>query len=142
MVKVAAFSYGVRKAAARKERSEVQREVTAPDQGRAAGPEVKRVFYVALGATAGVLIVRKLSRTAEQLTPAGLSSSLTGALGGLGDAIRDFGADVRLGMAEREDDLRGQLGPRRPPRRPRPLDAAARAAAAEAAGRYADPRYR
>lgn len=28
MVKVAAFSYGVRKAAARKERSEVQREVT------------------------------------------------------------------------------------------------------------------
>jgi hypothetical protein len=68
------------------------------------------MFYIALGATVGVLIVRKASQAANRLTPAGMSDSLTGALGGLGDAIRDFGANVREGMAEREDLLRTELG--------------------------------
>ena len=70
----------------------------------------RRLFYIALGATAGVLLVRKVSQAASRLTPAGMQSSLTGALGGFGDAIRDFGADVRAGMAEREDLLRTELG--------------------------------
>jgi len=68
------------------------------------------MFYIALGATVGILIVRKASQAAQKLTPAGMQSSLTGALGGLGDAIRDFGANVREGMAEREDQLRAELG--------------------------------
>ena len=63
----------------------------------------RRLFYIALGATAGVLIVRKLTATAERLTPGGIAA-------GLGDAIRDFGEQVRLGMAEREDELRLALG--------------------------------
>ena len=70
----------------------------------------RRLFYVALGATVGVLIVRKASSAAQRLTPAGLAGGLTGALGGFGDALRDFGAEIRAGMAEREDDLRTQLG--------------------------------
>jgi hypothetical protein len=68
------------------------------------------MFYIALGATVGVLVVRKASQAAKRLTPAGVSSSMTGALGGLGEAIRDFGASVREGMAEREDQLRTELG--------------------------------
>ena len=100
---------------------------------------MKRLFYVALGATAGVLVVRKLTRTAEKFTPAGVSESLTGALGGLGDAIRDFGADVRLGMAEREDDLRTQLGLDGRHDDPHLLDAAARAASEAAARQVARP---
>ncbi|MCU1589484.1 MAG: hypothetical protein JWP11_740 [Frankiales bacterium] len=70
----------------------------------------RRMFYIALGATVGILVVRKASQAAKKLTPAGMQSSLTGALGGLGDAIRDFGENVRDGMAEREDQLRSDLG--------------------------------
>jgi hypothetical protein len=70
----------------------------------------RRLFYIALGATVGILVVRKVSQAAQKLTPAGMQSSLTGALGGLGDAIRDFGDTVREGMAEREDLLRTELG--------------------------------
>ena len=70
----------------------------------------RRVFYIALGATVGILIVRKASQAAQRFTPAGVQGSMTGALGGLGEAIRDFGANIREGMAEREDQLRTELG--------------------------------
>ena len=70
----------------------------------------RRLFYIALGATAGVLVVRKLTATAQKFTPAGMQTGITGALGGLGDAIRGFGAEVRAGMAEREAELRTGLG--------------------------------
>ncbi|MCW2708459.1 MAG: hypothetical protein QOD70_2630 [Frankiales bacterium] len=67
----------------------------------------RRLFYIALGATAGVLLVRKLSQTAERLAPPKL---VGGALDNLSDAIRQFGADVREGMTERESELREGLG--------------------------------
>ena len=70
----------------------------------------RRLFYIALGATVGVLVVRKASQTAKRFTPAGMQSSMTGALGGLGEAIREFTAELRDGMAEREDLLRSELG--------------------------------
>jgi hypothetical protein len=70
----------------------------------------RRLFYIALGATVGILVVRKATQTAQRFTPAGMQSSLTGALGGLGEAIREFGETVREGMAEREDLLRSELG--------------------------------
>ena len=70
----------------------------------------RRLFYIALGATVGVLVVRKATQTAQKFTPAGMQSSLTGALGGLGVAIREFGESVREGMAEREELLRTELG--------------------------------
>ncbi len=67
---------------------------------------MRRVFWVALGATAGVLVVRKVTRTAEAYTPAGLARSV----GGLGDSLRYFADQVRAGMAERELELRDALG--------------------------------
>ena len=70
----------------------------------------RRLIYIALGATAGVLIVRKLTSTAQKLTPAGMQTGLVGAIGNLGDAIREFGSEVRSGMAERESELRTGLG--------------------------------
>jgi hypothetical protein len=54
--------------------------------------------------------VRKATQTAQRFTPAGVSEGVTGALGGLGDAIRSFSAEVREGMAEREFQLRHDLG--------------------------------
>ena len=70
----------------------------------------RRMFYVALGATVGILVVRKAASAARRFTPAGVSSSLSGALGGLGASLGDFGASIRAGMAERELQLRTELG--------------------------------
>jgi hypothetical protein len=70
----------------------------------------RRLFYIALGATAGVLIVRKLTATAQKMTPAGVQTGVAGALGNLSESIREFGALVREGMAERETELRVGLG--------------------------------
>jgi hypothetical protein len=67
---------------------------------------MRRVFWVALGATVGVLVVRRLSRAADSYSPSGLSRSV----GDLGDAIREFGQQVREGMGEREAELRTGLG--------------------------------
>ncbi|MFP5220316.1 MAG: DUF6167 family protein [Actinomycetes bacterium] len=70
----------------------------------------RRLFYITLGAVAGVLVVRKLTSAAHRFTPAGVQESMGGALGGLADAIRDFGESVREGKSEREDELRVSLG--------------------------------
>jgi hypothetical protein len=70
----------------------------------------RRLFYVSLGAAAGIVVARKITQTAQRYTPSGMSKGFAGALGGLGEAIRDFGADVRAGMAEREEQLTRELG--------------------------------
>ncbi|HEY6795562.1 MAG TPA: DUF6167 family protein [Kineosporiaceae bacterium] len=67
---------------------------------------MRRVFWVALGATAGVLIVRKINKIAEAYTPEGVGRSLSS----LADALRDVADAVREGMAEREQELRLALG--------------------------------
>ena len=70
----------------------------------------RRLFYVALGASVGILVVQRAGRAARRFTPAGVQGSVAGALGGLTDAIREFGAEVRAGMTEREQLLRTDLG--------------------------------
>ena len=67
---------------------------------------MRRVFWVALGATAGVLVVRQLNRAAQAYTPEGIGRSLAG----VADALRDAADAVREGMAEREEELRVALG--------------------------------
>jgi chromosome condensin MukBEF MukE localization factor len=63
-----------------------------------------------MGITIGALVVRKLSKAAELLTPRGMAGGLAGSLGDLADALREFGADVRAAMSEREAELRVQTG--------------------------------
>ncbi len=67
---------------------------------------MRRLFWVAVGATAGVLVVRRLSRAVESVTPAGLTRTA----GDLRVGLRDFVAEVRAGMAEREQELWTALG--------------------------------
>lgn len=71
---------------------------------------MKRLFYVAAGAAAGVVVARKASRAAARLTPAGMTNSLAASIENLGDAIREFGWDVREAMWDREEALRDALG--------------------------------
>ena len=70
----------------------------------------RRLFYIALGAVAGVLVVRKLTQTAQRFTPEGVQTSVASALGGLTESLREFTELVREGMAEREAELRVSLG--------------------------------
>jgi hypothetical protein len=70
----------------------------------------RRLFYIAFGAAAGVIAVRRATQTAQRYTPAGLQQRAGGAFGSLGEAVRDFTAEVRLAMAEREVELREALG--------------------------------
>lgn len=65
-----------------------------------------RLFWIGLGAGAGVLVVRRLTRTAQAYTPEGVAESLSG----IGDAIREFADTVREGMDTRETELRVALG--------------------------------
>jgi hypothetical protein len=67
---------------------------------------MKRVFWIALGATVGVLVVRKVQKTAHAYTPAGMADRASG----LGASLRYFADEVRAGMAEREIELRDALG--------------------------------
>ena len=71
---------------------------------------MRRLFWLAMGVTIGALLVRKLSRAAERMTPAGIGASIAEGLRDLADAIGDFGADVRAAAAAREEELRAGTG--------------------------------
>jgi hypothetical protein len=71
---------------------------------------MRRLFWLAMGVTIGALVVRKLSKAAAKLTPSGMAQGLAASLGELAEALRDFAADVRAAMADREDQLRISTG--------------------------------
>ncbi|MEP7194667.1 MAG: hypothetical protein ABI903_17610 [Actinomycetota bacterium] len=71
---------------------------------------MRRLFWIALGATAGVLVVRKLSKAAQAYSPSGLAQGLSGGLSDLGEGLREMAGAVREGMADREIELRYALG--------------------------------
>ena len=71
---------------------------------------MRRVFWVALGATVGVLIVRKVTKTAQAYSPSGMAQGLSGGLSDLGEGLREMAQVVREGMVEREAELREALG--------------------------------
>jgi hypothetical protein len=68
---------------------------------------VRRLFWVAIGATAGVLVVRRINKITRKLSP---GNGGPAALGGISQAVREFVDDVKVGMAERDLELRHALG--------------------------------
>ena len=71
---------------------------------------MRRLFWVALGATIGVLVVRKVTKTAQAYSPSGMAQGLSGGLFDLGEGLREMAEAVREGMAQRETELRHALG--------------------------------
>ena len=71
---------------------------------------MRRLFWVALGATAGIVVARRLTRAASRLTHDGAAGQVSGVLGRLTQTVREFADDVRAGMAERDGELREALG--------------------------------
>jgi len=66
---------------------------------------MRRLFWLGLGVLAGVTLSRKVRQTARQATPAGLASNLGEAVRELATSVGAFGAEVRAGMSEREQEL-------------------------------------
>lgn len=71
---------------------------------------MKRLFWLAMGVTIGALIMRKLSKVAARLTPSGMAQGIAAGLSELAESLRDFAADVREAMAEREAELLENTG--------------------------------
>jgi hypothetical protein len=71
---------------------------------------MRRLFWIALGATLGVLVVRKVTKAAQTYSPSGMAQGLSGGLTDLGEGLREMAEAVREGMAERETELRLALG--------------------------------
>ena len=67
---------------------------------------MRRLFWVAVGAAAGIYAVRKVQKTLHAYSPSGLAERA----GGLGESITAFAEEVRAGMADREAELREALG--------------------------------
>lgn len=70
----------------------------------------RRLIYIAFGAAVGVLVVRRATQAAQKFTPAGVQDSVAGSFSGLSGALREFTAEFRAAMAEREQELRVGLG--------------------------------
>ncbi|WP_306303023.1 MULTISPECIES: hypothetical protein [Arthrobacter] len=67
---------------------------------------IKRVFWMSIGITIGVIAVRRLSDARETLGPAGLNR----AVGSATDAVHHFTDAFRDAMNQREGELRSALG--------------------------------
>ncbi|MDH6126924.1 DUF6167 family protein [Kitasatospora sp. GP82] len=71
---------------------------------------VRRIFWMAVGAGATVWAMNKANEAVHRLTPDSLSGTAARSALHLGDAAKRFAADVRAGMAEREEQLKSDLG--------------------------------
>ncbi|MEE1782312.1 DUF6167 family protein [Streptomyces sp. SP17BM10] len=71
---------------------------------------VRRIFWMAVGAGATVWAMNKANEAVHRLTPDSLSGTAARGALHLGDLAKQFAQDVKAGMAEREDQLRDDLG--------------------------------
>jgi hypothetical protein len=66
---------------------------------------VKRLFWLGVGMAAGAYFTRRATTAAQALTPAGIGANVADGLRELGAGLGAFGAEVRAGMAAREQEL-------------------------------------
>jgi hypothetical protein len=66
---------------------------------------MKRLLWLGVGLAVGAIVVRKVTRKANEFTPTGIATSLSQSAGGLVESLRSFVDDVREGMTEREEQI-------------------------------------
>ncbi|MFE6051763.1 DUF6167 family protein [Kitasatospora sp. NPDC056446] len=71
---------------------------------------VRRIFWMAVGAGATVWAMNKANEAVHRLTPDSLSGTAARGALHLGDLAKQFAQDVKAGMAEREEQLKDDLG--------------------------------
>jgi hypothetical protein len=64
---------------------------------------VRRVFWIALGASVGVIVVWRVRSAMDQLTPENVAARA-------GSAVSGFWSDVTAAARQREAELRAALG--------------------------------
>jgi hypothetical protein len=67
---------------------------------------MRRLFYIAFGATVGIIAVRRVTNAAAKWTPEGIAAQA----GGAGGRVSDWWSIVRESAAARERELREALG--------------------------------
>ncbi len=67
---------------------------------------MKKIFWLGVGITIGVIAARKIAAAKGAIGPEGLNR----AVGRVSDAVHDFADALRENMDERENDLRVALG--------------------------------
>jgi hypothetical protein len=67
---------------------------------------MNRIIWMGIGVAIGVIAFRKITAAQSALGPEGLNR----AVGRLADGVYDFADAVRVGMRERETELRSALG--------------------------------
>lgn len=75
---------------------------------------VKRILWLAAGVAVGVIVVRKLTRSVEAMSPAGIGSRLRETAVTAGSGVRSFMADVAEGMHEKEAELHDAIATGQP----------------------------
>jgi hypothetical protein len=66
---------------------------------------VRRLFWLGLGVAVGALVVRQATKAARAYAPAALATAAGKSGARLMASVGDFIADVREGMAEREERI-------------------------------------
>ena len=67
---------------------------------------MKRLLWLGVGLAVGAIVVRKLTRKANEFTPSGIATSLSQSAGGLVESMRSFVDDVREAAADREEQIK------------------------------------
>ncbi|HKE52600.1 MAG TPA: hypothetical protein VKE25_13930 [Actinomycetes bacterium] len=70
---------------------------------------MRRLFWVAVGAAAGIVVARTLSRKARAFSPAGMGENISRSVEGLRALAREFVDDVLDAAAVREHEMMAQL---------------------------------
>jgi hypothetical protein len=66
---------------------------------------MRRLFWLGVGIAVGAVIARQVAKSVEAYSPASLAGSARNSAAGIWESVQDFIADVREGMAEREQEI-------------------------------------
>ena len=71
---------------------------------------IQRFFWFALGAGVAIFVFVKIRQMLSKATPEAIGHRVADSAAGVGASARDFTERVRAAMAEREAELRDELG--------------------------------
>jgi Ni,Fe-hydrogenase III large subunit len=71
---------------------------------------IRRFFWFALGAGVAIFVFVRIREALSKATPEAIGNRVAGTAAGVGASARDFTERVRAAMAEREAELRDELG--------------------------------
>lgn len=66
---------------------------------------LKRMIWVGIGVVVGVVVVRKLTKAAESVTPGGVAERISGAGAEMRESLKSFWADVSEARQAKEAEL-------------------------------------